>query len=257
MERHCEFCDVPFDAVRKDKRFCSTKCRSQNHVVEKAAAISSGISLNHSERMQRNVNKGTSKIEMSSGQFDKLLNGQKQNNHMLTSILDEKEKAGDLKAEISKYEMKLFYLEDKLKTKEEVIFDLKDDLSKLRVDLSMNEKSQWDKLVEGVMSKPETLPETIASCQMILSTLMGKQDGAIGMNPISGLKNETQELKRKVDGEDTYITNNEEEVLVYANELSYFFKIPPNELLSALVEYVNENPTITKSLFSRILKNED
>ena len=177
MIKECTYCGHEFNANRSDTKYCSDSCRSQAYIARKSEKIAGVPQTANSRRTNQ-----SNEVSLTKGQIGQMLNMLKSNPHILNNLMLEKDKSGDLKSELSENKMKLFYLEEKLKDREKEIADLKAEKNILSNEVSNNEKSKLDKLVEGIMDHPETLPQTIAACQGFISSFSGTQS-AIGQHP--------------------------------------------------------------------------
>lgn len=123
--KQCNFCNEEYQAKRSDQKYCGTRCKNKASIQRR---VKREVDLTNNF-----VDSPGGSITLSQNQFAELLkrsSGRTKSNvgsHDST-LLAEKDFNRDLSMQLTEFKMKLYYLEDKLKDKDNEILALKDDL---------------------------------------------------------------------------------------------------------------------------------
>lgn len=179
--KECNNCGSEFNAGRSDAKYCNATCRNQAHNAKRKSETATVVS-----QLQDKDN-----ITIPKSEYQALI--RKSDNSRSSGsqgayqgLLKEKDNTGDLKALLSEYKMKLFFLEDKLKDRNNEISDLNRQLATSDKEYAKLEKSV-DQKDMGIISKmiennPEIIPMCLEKATPILEALTQRK--AINTNAI-------------------------------------------------------------------------
>lgn len=196
MIKECNYCGHEYDAKRSDSKYCSNSCKNAAYLARKSSPTDNPESTNQedtngSRRIRRQNVKPSVSIQQNA--FNSMINGLKTNNQMVGHLLSEKDTSGDLKALISKLEMKLLYEEQNYTRLKEKYDDLKESHDKLEVKLEDLGESKIDKLLNTCIENPSMIMGFVNQFGQGFKDGLASNSGQITGNDASTAEPPTQE----------------------------------------------------------------
>jgi len=177
LNKECQNCGADFIARRKDAKYCGGSCRTQAHYER----------VGSNKKNNSRIGKRSDDVILNKAEYNKLLNralssGSNDRHGAYNNLLREKDTVADLKAELSRNEMKLYYLEDKLKDRDAKILEQGRQLMKLEKKVEQRKMGIVEKLVEN---NPEIIPQCIDKLSPVFKSI-GNPKPIQSSTPIPG-----------------------------------------------------------------------
>lgn len=270
----CEYCRLDYQEKRSDQKYCGTRCKNKASLERRAIrnpnqniapAISKPVTDSSSQRIMIDQNQLKILIEKALNPNDERTRYGRHD----STLLAEKDLNRDLSSELSEYRIKLYFLEEKLKEKDEIIKDLKEDLRDLGSMVNQQDMGFIEKLIEN---NPTLVPMCIEKITPIIankaSTDKSSQidsdanktstDSPANIGSDSK-KKQMSELRKSIPPEDVTEEFVQEYKQSIKNSIEELDRLYPDyrvdDVLELLVKSVKENKSfIDNMLFPKSIK---
>jgi hypothetical protein len=160
MIKECEYCGEEFEASRSDAKYCSGTCKNNAYLARKAnpdIAIGNASGTNNSGIMSHRRQNVNPSIPLSPTSINKMLQGLGSNAEILNNLLTEKDNAGEAKASLMEYRIRLMFMERDLKTAEKRVEELEKENDSLLGKVEASDEGFIGKIMHFCETNPTVL----------------------------------------------------------------------------------------------------